>query len=105
MAQCEVQASAPERLSNMLEQKLESVFAAPNSIIELQNSLRNICDVMPLDTHISANLRCNEQKALLTLTYNQPLFNPLILLPELPVDSTDYSTDNERSTLKLSKSL
>ncbi len=105
MAQCEVQASAPERLSNMLEQKLESVFAAPNSIIELQNSLRNICDVMPPDTHISANLRCNEQKALLTLTYNQPLFNPLILLPELPVDSTDYSTDNERSTLKLSKSL
>lgn len=104
-AHCDITAAAPEKLILMLQQKLESVLAAPDSITELQHAVSEICKTLPAECSVNAMLRCNEQEARLTLTYNLPQFNPLILLPNLPLDRAVYSTDNEASRLKFSKAL
>ena len=89
----------------MLQEKLESVFAAPDSITNLLKAVGDIMSVLPPETEVESYLRCNEQEARLNLTYNQPLFNPLIVLPHIPLERVDFRSDNDSSTLKLRQSL
>ncbi|MBR3926577.1 MAG: SpoIIE family protein phosphatase [Akkermansia sp.] len=98
-------AGEPAAFEKTLQEKLESVFAAPDSITELQAAVTAILNVFAPDTRVHIQLRCNEQEARLTLTYNQPHFNPLIVLPHLPLDKITFLTSQESSTLKLRKSL
>lgn len=100
-----VTADNPAPLTTMLQEKLESVFAAPDSITNLIKAVGDIMSVLPPETEVEAYLRCNEQEARLNLTYNQPQFNPLIVLPHLPLERVDFRSDNNSSTLKLRQSL
>lgn len=94
-----------EQICNTVNDKLEEVFAAPDSITQLVAALSDILSVFPQETNIRLRLRCNDQEARLDLSYNQPHFNPLYVLPHLSLDHTAYHSDNEYSTLKLRKSL
>ncbi len=100
-----VTAATPTPLMTMLQEKLESVLAAPDSITNLLKAVGDIMSVLPPETEVEAYLRCNEQEARLNLTYNQPHFNPLIVLPHLPLERVDFRSDNDSSTLKLRQSL
>lgn len=104
-AHCDVTAETPEKLVDLLQQKLESVLAAPDSITELQFAVLDICKNLPSECTINSILRCNEQEARLTLSYNIPQYNPLILLPHLSLDRAEYSTADGASKLVLSKAL
>ncbi len=95
-----------ELLLQPLQEKLESVFAAPDDITALQNTVKEIMLALPPTTQVELQLNCNEQEAQLFIHYNQPQLNPLTNLPNLPVDKATYSTDREKSsTLKLRKTL
>lgn len=100
-----VTAANPDPLITMLQEQLESVLAAPDSITNLLKAVGDIMSVLPPETEVEAYLRCNEQEASLNLTYNQPQFNPLIVLPHLPLERVDFRSDNDSSTLKLRQTL
>lgn len=99
-------ASEAEQVLPQLQEKLESVFAAPSDISAMQTTVRQIMHALPPDTAVELQLQCNEQEAQLDFHYNQPHLNPLVSLPHLPIDRATYSTDRQHSsTLKLSKTL
>lgn len=90
----------------LLQQKLEGELAAPNSIDILQRTVAAIVNALPSGSTVDMRLRCNEHEALLTLTYDQPQFNPLIGQSALGVEQINFSTDNHNSsTLELRQSL
>ena len=99
-------ADSPQTALDTLEEKLQSILAAPNDISDLKATISAIYAAMPPDTVVDMLLQCNAQEAQITLQYNKPQFNPLISLPHLPLDKASYSTDKTTgSTLKLHKTL
>ena len=101
-----VQAGQPEGAKAMLNEKLESIFASPLDIADLQSSLSDILATMPPQTEVQIDLACDEDSAELVLAYPLPDFNPLSTLPQLPLDGAVFCPDSERGcTLTLNKSL
>jgi hypothetical protein len=95
-----------EQMMQPMQEKLEEVFAAPDDITALQDTVKAIMLALPPAMQVELRLNCNEKEAQLLIRYNQPQLNPLISLPKLPVDTATYTTDHKlSSTLKLSKTL
>ena len=101
-----VQAGQPNGVTEMLNETLESIFASPLDIADIQASLATILSTLPPETQVNIQLACDAELAELTLTYASPLYNPLISLPHLPLDGTDFVADETRGcTLTLTKHL
>lgn len=106
VAEVNTTADKPQVALSTLEEKLESVLAAPNDISDLKATIAAIYSALPPDTTVDMQLNCNEHEAYIILLYNKPQFNPLVSLPHLPLDKASYSTDKQTSsTLKLRKTL
>ena len=105
-AEVDTTAAQPDCALAALQEKLESVFAAPNDISELHSTLAAILSTLPGECAVNMQLNCNEQEAQIILTYNMPQFNPLASLPHLPVDKATCTPDKQGSSiLKLRKTL
>ncbi|MBQ7024697.1 MAG: SpoIIE family protein phosphatase [Akkermansia sp.] len=105
-AEVSTTAAHPESALAALQEKLESVLAAPDDITSLHSTLAAVLATLPAECTVSMQLNCNEQEAQIILTYNMPQFNPLARLPHLPVDKATYTPDKQGcSVLKLRKSL
>ena len=101
-----VQAGAPAPVADLLNEKLESVFASPLDIADLQASANSILAALPAETEVQVHIACDEESAELSFTYSSPQFNPLISLPHLPVDGTNFTADDEQGcSLTLTKTL
>lgn len=99
-------AGEPGNMDTLLDEQLESVFAAPPAIQDIHSSLHCILGKLPPDCAIALNIRCDEEEAEISLHYGMPLFNPLVSLPHLPLDHTEFHADPATgSTLKLWKKL
>lgn len=99
-------AGEAEQANALLEKALEEVLAAPVAIADLQASVAGILALLPPDSTVDFLLCCDENEAEVTLSYPSPLFNPLISLPHLPLDDTDFHSDEaEGCRLVLKKKL
>lgn len=87
--------SAGEAADHFLEQHLESVFASPVAIAELQRAVQSISTALPAGTGISLMLDFDEEAATVTLNYPPPVFNPLEHLARLQVDRADHSSASD----------
>lgn len=101
-----VQAGEPAAVAELLNEKLESVFASPLDIDALQHSTRSILATLPPQTEIQVHIACDEEFAEIVFSYKAPPINPLINLPQMPVDSSSFSSDDSQGcTLTLTKTL
>lgn len=99
-------AGNPEEARDVVEEALEEVLAAPVAIADIQASVAGILAELPPESPVTLRLSCDEEEAEITLSYPQPLFNPLISLPHLPLDGTSFRSDEEEGcTLTLVKQL
>ena len=93
-------------MADLLNEKLESVFASPLDIADLQASANSILAALPAETEVQVHMACDEESAELSFTYSTPQFNPLISLPHLPVDGANFTADDEQGcSLTLTKTL
>ncbi len=101
-----VQAGAPAAVVNLLNEKLEAVFASPLDIEALQNSTGAILAAFPEQTKVKVQIACDEESAEIVFSYATPGFNPLITLQHLPLDGSKFATDDANGcTLTLTKIL
>lgn len=99
-------AGEPASMDNLLDEQLESVLAAPRDIQDLHSALHCILSQLPPDCAITLDMRCDEEEAEINLHYDIPRFNPLISLPHLPLDRTEFSAaPTAGSTLRIWKKL
>lgn len=98
-------AGAPESADLLLAEKLESLLAAPVDIADLQSSVNVVAAALPADCEVTLTLRADETEAVVEIRYAISRFNPLISLPHLPVDRTDFRADADGSRLTLTKKL
>lgn len=99
-------AGEPASMDNLLDEQLESVLAAPRDIQDLHSALHCILSQLPPDCAITLDMRCDEEEAEINLHYDIPRFNPLISLPHLPLDRTEFSAGPAAgSTLRIWKKL
>lgn len=85
---------------------LESVLASPVAIAELNNSISDIISALPQECNVNLTLCCNEEEAKVVINYHCTPINPLTLLPNVPIDRSDFTSDDTNgSTLTLWKSL
>lgn len=100
------EAGDTERVRIVLDDQLESVFASPLAIQDIQNSIRSILGELPADCPASLSITCDESEAKIELRYAMPRFNPLFSLPSLPLDRTEFKENDEEScTLTILKKL
>lgn len=92
-AALDLTAGEPAGMDQMLDSQLESVLAAPQDIQDLHSSLHCILNQLPPDCRVSLQIRCDEEEAEIRLHYDIPRFNPLISLPHLPLDRTEFLSD------------
>lgn len=99
-------AGEPEPLLAFCDAQLEAVFAAPKDIADIKRAVSSLLAALPADCLVSVALTCDETQADLSLRYGEPRLNPLIDLPQLPVDSVSYDyTDAAGNYLTLHKNL
>lgn len=99
-----ITAAEPEKVNEMLQERLESVFAAPSDIADMQACNNAVLAALPSETMVKVMLVCDETSASLSFCYGGGRSNPLIRLPHLPVHAVYYSYDTENH-LSLTKKL
>lgn len=101
-----VQAGSPSAVAELLNEKLEAVFASPLDIDALQDCAGSILATLPPQTEVQVRLACDEESAELVFSYAAPAVNPLLNLSHLPVDSSSFFSDDAQGcTLTLTKTL
>lgn len=99
-------AGEQEKAAELFDEQMEAVFAAPADIADMKVTTAAILSALPPECRITMLLTCDESNADLTLRYAEPRYNPLISLPHLPIDQTDYTyQEEEGNTLTLHKNL
>lgn len=99
-----VEAGQSEAVNEMLQVRMESVFAAPSDISDMQTCCRAVLAALPQDMPVKVDLVCDETRAELSFRYGGGRSNPLVSLPHLPVHAVQYSFDTENH-LSLTKKL
>lgn len=93
-------------VADLLNEKLEAVFASPLDIDALQFSANSILAALPPQTEVNIQIACDEESAELSFVYTTPRINPLAALPPLPIDGANFSTDAAQGcALTLTKTL
>lgn len=96
----------PEQADVFIAEHLETVFASPVAIQDLQHAVQHILAALPTDCLVQLHLDYDEEVAELNLIYPPPAFNPLLHLSELRTDRTDYTvSDDDRNMISLWKKL
>lgn len=99
-----VAAGQPDEVHEMLQTRMESVFAAPSDIADMQACSNAVLAALPQDLPVNVELVCDETEAALSFRYGGGRSNPLIGLPHLPIHAVRYSFDTENH-LSLTKKL
>ncbi len=103
--QLSVQAGEHEAVHKLLQESLESVFAAPVDIATLQKAARGILATLPPETPLTVTLGCDETHAELSFSYPGEAINPLEMLELTGIDDSHFRSLSEGNHLTLSKAL
>lgn len=99
-------AGCPQEAKKLIDEQLESVFAAPLAIRDIQQAAQAIFHALPADRQIKFTISCNEKEAELTLNYPGEPLNPLGTLPALPIDRIEYASNSSTgNTIKIWKTI
>ncbi len=105
-ADTHVLAHAHDAAACFISTQLESVFAAPLAIHDLQSDVEQILAALPRDNEVHLHLDFDEDVAEVSLTYPAPAYNPLLHLSELCANRMDYTiTDDGGNMITLWKKL
>ena len=105
-ADTHVLAHAHDAAACFISTQLESVFAAPIAIHDLQSDVEQILAALPRDNEVHLHLDFDEDVAEVSLTYPAPAYNPLLHLSELCANRMDYTiTDDGGNMITLWKKL
>lgn len=90
-ASLSLSSAAPEQAEALLAERLESVFAAPLAISDLQQAVRRVLLALPAEVQVELELEYDDEQACAELRYPAPALNPLPGLGRLPVDGAAYA--------------
>ncbi len=106
IANTTVPANRPEQATQFVNTHLETVFAAPVAMQELDHVILRVLSALPKEFQVQLHMDYDEDVAEVRLTYQAPPFNPLLQLSDLHANRIDYAlTDEGNNMITLWKKL
>lgn len=102
----EFSAGSAAEVNEGISAQMEELFAAPSDITKVREALSSVLRTLKPETLVRMQVTCTEKLARIQLSFPSPKFNPLELLPHLPVEEAVYAfSAKHENTITLCKNL